>query len=67
MFDLGIAEATSSHSVKMRCGCDIQNYSLISMWTSCSLEHDWILLLGAQLTNLQWGLEVLLSTRKGGR
>lgn len=61
MFDLGIEQATSSHSVKMRCGCVIQNYSLITMWRSCSLEHDWILLLGAQLTNLQWGLEWLLA------
>lgn len=48
--DIGIERATSSNSVKMRCGCQIQNYSRIVLWGACSPEHDWILLLGTQLT-----------------
>lgn len=49
MFDIGIEKATGSNVVKMRCGCDIQNYNRICYWSACSPEHDMIMLLGFHL------------------
>lgn len=50
MFDIGIETATGSHVVKMRCGCDVQNYNQICVWSACSPEHDMVMQLGYYLT-----------------
>lgn len=57
MFDLGIVEATASTSVKMVCGCNIQNYGEIVMWTACTIEHEVIMILGYERTRALHAIE----------
>ena len=46
MFNLGIAEATSNATARLDCGCYVQNYARIVMWSPCGPTHDMLMLLG---------------------
>lgn len=57
MFNLGIEAAIASTAVKMRCGCNIQSYGEIVMWTACTIEHEVIMILGWERTRALHALE----------
>lgn len=67
LFDFGIVEMTHSHVAKLRCGCIIQNYNRITMWSECSVEHAMIFVLGWELESARqraWEILAARSTRR---